>query len=254
MNTISGRCNLRCVYCMPAEGIKLLKHSDILSFDEIIEVAEFGAKNGINKIRITGGEPLVRKNIVELVRMISKIDEIEEVAMTTNGVYLNEYANDLADAGLKRVNISLDTIDPLKYAKITRGGDINRVFKGIAAAKKAGLEPIKINCVVDNNSQEKDAVDIRAFCKENNLNARFIRKMDLTNGKFWKVEGGEGGDCNICNRLRLTSDGMIKPCLFDDQEYNVRELGVEKAFKMAISLKPKCGTLNHINKFHNIGG
>jgi len=239
---------------MPAEGIKLLKHSDILSFDEIIEVAEFGAKNGINKIRITGGEPLVRKNIVELVRMISKIDEIEEVAMTTNGVYLNEYANDLADAGLKRVNISLDTIDPLKYAKITRGGDINRVFKGIAAAKKAGLEPIKINCVVDNNSQEKDAVDIRAFCKENNLNARFIRKMDLTNGKFWKVEGGEGGDCNICNRLRLTSDGMIKPCLFDDQEYNVRELGVEKAFKMAISLKPKCGTLNHINKFHNIGG
>ncbi len=252
--SVTDRCNLRCKYCMPAEGIKLLSHDDILSFDEILEVVKEGEKLGIDKVRITGGEPLVRKNIVKLVEMISKVEGIKDLSMTTNAFFLDKYAQPLAEADLHRVNISLDTLDPIKYAEITRGGDLNQVLKGIAAAKNAGLTPIKINCVIENNNQEHDAKEVLAFCKANDLECRFIRKMDLATGRYWKVEGGEGGDCSICNRLRLTSNGMIKPCLFDNQEINVRELSPMKAIKMAVSLKPRCGTLNHYNQFYSIGG
>lgn len=239
---------------MPAEGVTMMKHEDILSFEEIIEIVRVGVDIGIEKVRITGGDPLVRKNIESLVYEIAKIDRIKDLAMSTNGVLLDRYAGILADAGLHRVNISLDTLDPEKYSYITRGGDLNKVLRGIEAAQKAGLLPVKINCVVERSSDESDARSVKKFCKENDLEVRFIHRMDLKNGSFTIVEGGDGGNCIRCQRLRLTANGKIKPCLFNDLEYDVRELGAKKALKLAIENKPECGTMNNYNMFHNIGG
>ncbi len=252
--SVTDRCNLRCVYCMPAEGIQLMQHDEILSFDEILEVVNAAVEQGIDKIRITGGEPLVRRGIVDLVRMIGQIKGVKDFGMTTNGIYLDKFAKPLFDAGLQRINVSLDTMNPEKYKALTRLGDINMVLNGIDAAKKAGLDPIKINCVIKESSKEKDAQEVSEFCIKNDLKIRFIREMDLEKGQFWKVQGGEGGSCQICNRLRLTSNGKIKPCLFSDLEYDVRELGVKQALNLALGNKPKSGTQSLINKFSNIGG
>jgi GTP 3',8-cyclase len=252
--SITDRCNLRCKYCMPEEGIKLLAHKDILTFDEILQVVKVGVKMGIDKIRLTGGEPLVRKGVVDLVRMIASVPGVKDLGMTSNGILLGQYAHDLKKAGLDRINISLDTLDAEAFKLLTRGGNIRRVFEGIRAAKSAGLEPVKINCVVWNNSQEKDAQDVARFCKENGLQVRFIHQMDLATGEFSIVEGGEGGDCTHCNRLRLTSNGKIKPCLFSDMEFDVRELGIENAFLAALADKPKCGSVSKSGSFYNIGG
>jgi cyclic pyranopterin phosphate synthase len=128
------------------------------------------------------------------------------------------------------------------------------VIKGIEAAKNAGLRPIKINCVVKESELENDAQAVAAFCEQHDLNIRFIREMDLEKGTFWKVKGGDGGNCSNCNRLRLTSNGKIKPCLFSDLEYDVRKLGAKKAIEMAIGNKPLSGTICKINRFSNIGG
>jgi len=252
--SVTDRCNLRCRYCMPEDGIQLLKHEDILSFDEIVEVVRQGVVLGITKIRLTGGEPLVRKGIVGLVSMIAKVPGIEDLAMTTNGQLLAEFAQPLAEAGLMRVNISLDTVDPEKYNRITRGGDLSKVISGIEAAKQAGLVPVKINCVIANSPDEPDAVGVSDFAKENGCEVRFIYQMNLKEGSFSVVEGGDGGDCDRCNRLRLTANGKVKPCLFGEEEYDVRELGIEKAIQLAVVNKPACGTKNHRNDFYNIGG
>ncbi len=239
---------------MPAEGIKLLEHKDVLTFDEIVAVVKTSVEYGIDKIRLTGGEPLVRKGIVDLVAMIWNVLGVKDLSMTTNGILLEKYAQQLKDAGLQRVNISLDTIRPEKFKEITRVGDISQVFAGIEAAKKAGLSPIKINCVVWESSEEKDAQEVANFCRENDLQVRFIHQMNLKTGEFSVVEGGEGGNCKNCNRLRLTANGNIKPCLFNDLAYNVRELGVEEAFLLAIRNKPRVGTYNKSGDFYNIGG
>ncbi len=252
--SVTDRCNLRCTYCMPGEGIKLLDHNKILSFEEIVEIVRVGVSLSINKVRLTGGEPLVRKGIVDLVRMISSVEGIEDLSMTTNGILLNDMAEPLAEAGLNRVNISLDTIDPLKYISITRNGGIEKVFKGIEAAKKAGLEPIKINCVIFKNESEQNVRNVARFAEENNLQIRYIHQMDLRTGEFSVVEGGEGGNCSICNRLRLTSDGYLKPCLFSELKYDVRKLGIKQAFQLALDNKPRCGTFNKSDDFYNIGG
>ncbi|MFC2097496.1 GTP 3',8-cyclase MoaA [Bacteroidota bacterium] len=252
--SVTDRCNLRCTYCMPEGGVESLNHKDILSYDEIVNIVKLAVKNGINKIRLTGGEPLVRKGICNLVQMISSVPGIEDLSLTTNGMLLDEYAEDLKKAGLNRVNISLDSVYPEKFRKITRGGDINLVFKGIKAAEKAGLLPVKINCVVLNSSLEKDAKEVAKYCKLNSLELRYIHQMDLQTGKFSIVEGGSGGDCKKCNRLRLTSNGYIKPCLFSDLGYNIREIGAEKAFNAAIQNKPECGSYSQSEKFYSIGG
>ena len=252
--SVTDRCNLRCVYCMPAEGIKLVSHDDILSFDEIIEVVKVAVELGVNKIRITGGEPLVRKGIVELVRMISEVDGVKDLSMTTNGILLPQFAVPLKEAGLQRVNISLDTIDPGKFKEITRGGDLEDVFRGIDSAKEAGLNPIKLNCVVWHSSSEPDAQGVKKYAEENGLKVRFIREMDLETGKYSVVEGGEGGNCEICNRLRLTANGLIKPCLFNAIGYSVRELGAREAIMKAVQNKPECGTVNGEGGFYNLGG
>ncbi len=252
--SVTDRCNLRCTYCMPEEGVESLPHKDIISFEEIIQIVKFGAENGVDKVRITGGEPLVRRGIVDLISMISKIDGINDISMTTNAILLEKFAQQLADAGLHRVNISLDTINPEKFKEVTRGGDINQVFKGIEAAKKANLSPIKINCVVMKSSDEPNAKEVKQYCIDNGLEHRFIHQMDLTTGEFSVVEGGSGGDCKTCNRLRLTANGKLKPCLFSNLEYDIRELGIEEAFNQAIGNKPEEGTLNDSNEFYNIGG
>ncbi|PLX03995.1 MAG: radical SAM protein, partial [Marinilabiliales bacterium] len=210
--SVTDKCNLRCKYCMPEEGVPLINNCDVISFEEIVEVVKFGVSKGINKIRITGGEPLVRRGIVELVRLLSGIEGVKDLAMTTNGILLSKYAERLKNAGLKRVNISLDTMNPDKYRDITRGGDIQKVFDGIEAAKLHGLLPIKLNCVVFKSSDEEDAREVSDFGARNDLAVRYIHRMDLKTGDFSIVDGGDGGNCAVCNRLRLTSNGMIKPC------------------------------------------
>ena len=252
--SVTDRCNLRCVYCMPEEGIKLMQHENILSFEEILAVVKKGVAKGITKVRLTGGEPLIRRGIVDLVGMIASIEGITDLSMTTNGILLAQFAKSLKEAGLNRVNISLDTISPSHYKKITRGGDIRRVFDGIRAAKEAGLQPVKINCVIFKNSNEPDAREVAAFCKENDLQIRFIHQMNLQTGEFSIVEGGKGGDCKNCNRLRLTANGDIKPCLFNEMAFNVKETGVNRAFDMAVMNKPRVGTKNKSGKFYGIGG
>jgi GTP 3',8-cyclase len=252
--SITDRCNLRCTYCMPAEGVKLMEHKDILSFEEIVEVIREAVALGITKVRITGGEPLVRKGVISLIEKIAAIRGIVDFGLTTNGILLTEYAADLANAGLHRINISLDTTDPEKYRTITRGGDIQKVFDGIEAAKKAGLTPVKINCVVRNSSDEPDAQAVRRYCHENGLEARFIHEMSLADGCFTIVENGHGGDCPKCNRLRLTAGGMIRPCLFSDIQFSTRELGIRNALEQAVGQKPEKGSVNVNGGFHNIGG
>ncbi len=209
---------------------------------------------GIDKIRLTGGEPLVRKDITELVGMISRVKGITDLALTTNGVLLKNFAVSLKEAGLQRVNISLDTLDQEKYKHITRGGDLKEVLEGIQAARDAGLDPIKINCVVFKSSDERDALLVKDFAAREGFQVRFIRQMDLESGEFSVVEGGEGGNCSICNRLRITANGMVKPCLFDNQEFSVRQLGAEEALMRAMHSKPQQGCSNSSGRFYNIGG
>jgi len=252
--SVTDRCNLRCTYCMPESGIDLLPHEDILTFDEITAFTKVAVANGVNKIRITGGEPLVRRGITTLVSMIASIEGILDFSLTTNGVLLSKYAEELKAAGLHRVNISLDTIDPFRYKEITRVGNIDDVFNGINAARKAGLLPIKVNCVIEKSLQEPDAIAVSEFCSRNGLEVRFIEHMNLANGTFSTVHGGEGGNCAVCNRLRLTANGKLKPCLFDNTEIDIRQHGFEASMMKAIELKPACGTINETNNFYNIGG
>lgn len=252
--SVTDRCNLRCRYCMPEEGIKLLHHNDILSYDEITGFTRIAVKNGVTKVRITGGEPLVRKGIVFLVSAIAKIDGINDLSMTTNGLLLKQFAGDLRHAGLQRINISLDTVDPEKFAYITRSDSLNDVLEGIDAAINAGLLPVKINCVVNESDRDKDAIGVAKYCRDKGLEIRYIRQMDLVNGRFSVVEGGTGGDCQICNRLRLTANGKLKPCLFNDIGFDIREQGYENAIRLAVEYKPECGSKNFTGEFYNIGG
>lgn len=252
--SVTDRCDLRCVYCMPAEGVQLLNHSDIMRFEEIIDVVKVASGMGVTKIRITGGEPLVRKGITQLLREIAGITGIDDLSLTTNGQNLAVMAPSLYEAGLRRINISLDTLDADRYRAITRGGEIQKTLDGIRAAKQAGMNPVKINCVVEKSSDEEHAVAVKSFCLDEGLEVRFIRKMNLETGEFSIVEGGSGGDCERCNRLRLTAHGKIKPCLFNDIEYDVRELGPEGALRMAIRHKPACGSHSMNNRFNLIGG
>lgn len=252
--SVTDRCNLRCTYCMPPGGVPMLTHNDILRYDEILEVVKYAVKNGVDKIRITGGEPLVRKGIVELVTLIAQIPGVRDFGMTTNGLLLDRFAVLLKKAGLHRVNISLDTTDPVKYSEITRGGDIRKVFDGIEKAKEVGLRPVKLNCVIENSSTEYHASLVKKYARDNGLQVRFIHLMDLDKGYFRQVEGGQGGNCSQCNRLRLTSDGFIKPCLFSPKSYSVRELGPAEAIRLALENKPLCGSRLPEGNFYNIGG
>jgi len=251
--SVTDRCNLRCVYCMPPGGVPSIPHEQVLSFEAIRDIVQEAVYLGIRKVRLTGGEPLVRRGVVTLVSMLAAIDGICDLAMTSNGILLREFAVPLANAGLHRVNISLDAIAPGRYAEVTRGGDVHRVLDGIAAAREAGLTPVKLNCVVQHSPEEPDALAVARFAREQGLELRFIRRMNLSAGEFSTVIGGRGGDCPRCNRLRLSSDGQIHPCLFSDLAFDVREYGPAEALRRAVAAKPESGRSSQ-KSFHAIGG
>jgi GTP 3',8-cyclase len=252
--SVTDRCNFRCGYCMPSHDFEMLDHDDILRYEEIMQVATAAAKMGFNKMRVTGGEPLVRRNIEALIRDLAALPGVDDLSMTTNAHLLAGKAEGLVAAGLNRVNISLDAIDPDRFRTITGGGEIEPVLAGIRAAARAGLHPIKLNCVCEDSSQEPDARDVAAFALSEGHQVRFIKRMDIAEGSFSVVEGGEGGNCPSCNRLRLSSDGNIRPCLFSNLSYSVRELGAEEALIRAISGKPRAGTSADVHWMRGIGG
>jgi len=252
--SVTDLCNLRCRYCRPAEGVPLLSHDDILSYEEIAEFTVEAVNMGITKVRLTGGEPLVRKGIVSLVEMLGEVRGIEDLSMTTNGLLLSKFALRLKKSGVQRINVSLDAISPERYRHITRGGEIGDVLDGLEAAKRAGMSPIKINCVIDSSPGEPDASAVAEYANENGFQVRFIKKMDLATGRFAVVEHGGGGDCPQCNRLRLSADGWLRPCLFSDLRYNVRELGSLEALQRAVEAKPESGTFSLQTGMNQIGG
>ena len=186
--SVTDRCNLRCIYCMPDTGTIPIPHSETLRYEEIERIVRVAAGMGLRKIRITGGEPLVRKNITHLIRLLSAIEGIEDLSLTTNGIFLAEYAEELAEAGLRRVNISLDSLKPDRYREITRGGDIERVFKGIEAAQKAGLVPVKINMVPIRNLNEDEVGDFALMTLRDPLQVRFIEFMPFSGCGAWSPE------------------------------------------------------------------
>jgi cyclic pyranopterin phosphate synthase len=252
--SVTDRCNLACSYCRPEQLATASVRNEILDFGEITHIVQTVVPLGITKIRLTGGEPLVRKGMDRLVGMIAGTEGIREITMTTNGQLLAGMAGRLAGAGLNRVNISLDTLNRERYRKITRGGELHRVLKGIDAALETGLSPVKINCVVTPDTTMVEMESLKKFCLVKGLHIRFIRQMNLGTGKFWKVEGGEGGHCRICNRIRLTADGRFIPCLFSEKEFSIREHGIVGAFTRAIGQKPERGRVNSRNTFYGIGG
>jgi cyclic pyranopterin phosphate synthase len=239
---------------MPEDGVPLLKHSDILSFEEIVRIVRTAVEMGITKVRLTGGEPLVRRDIVDLVKLLAGIDGIKDLSMTTNGLLLSDYAKDLVSAGLQRVNISLDTVDPGCYRRLTRGGEIQQVFEGISAALDSGLKPIKLNCVLSSHSTDADIQGVQEYGQQNGLEVRIIQQMTFSTGCFSIVQGGTGGDCRQCNRIRLSSDGKIRACLFSDVFYDTRHLGPCEAIRRAVLHKPESGKPCGHSAMQAIGG
>lgn len=303
--SLTDRCNLRCIYCMPAEGVQQVPHEDILRFDEILRFARIAAEAGVRRVRLTGGEPLVRKGVVDLVRELHGIPGIDDISLTTNGILLEKFAPALREAGLTRVNISLDSLDSAQYAEITRGGNLDNVLAGIDAALAAGFNPVKVNAVAVRSLNQ----DYFAFAKmsiDRPLHMRFIEYMPVgdssgvcghgwgeedvisvdeirehineaarTEGlgelvevqgssrpdgggpaRYWEFPGAQGTVgfisplsrhfCNECNRLRLTSQGMLRPCLFSDDEFNAREVlrngtddDVRALLQQALGAKPE---------------
>jgi len=186
--SITDRCNLRCQYCMPKEGVSRFGHAEILKYEEILRIAELAVKKGINKIRITGGEPLVRKDALQLISQLSRLRGIEDLSMTTNGILLDEFAPALFQAGLKRVNISMDSLLPEKYRQITCGGELSRVWAGMAAARAAGIAPIKINVVAIAGFNDTEILDFARLTIQDPLQVRFIEFMPIGFFSEWRPQ------------------------------------------------------------------
>lgn len=308
--SLTDRCNLRCQYCMPAEGVAWKDHTEILSYEEIERLTRIAAEEGIGKIRLTGGEPLVRAGVPEFVRSLMQLPGLESVALTTNGTLLPRYAEELRDAGLTRVNISLDSLDPDVYREITRGGKLEDALAGIESAFAAGFDPVKLNVVVV-RSLEQDLLGFAKMTLERPMHVRFIEYMPVGEAEEGAGCHGESGGwtrsdtvpsdevldriseageaaglgslipvaradapggwgparyyrfadsigtvgvisplshhfCAECNRLRLTADGRLRPCLFSDAELDVREVlrtgtdeDVRTVVKQALHDKPE---------------
>lgn len=255
--SVTDRCNLRCVYCMPAEGVPYVSHQEILSFDEIARICRIGAELGITKLKLTGGEPLVRRGLAELLKMLKKIPGIEQVTLTTNGTLLKEQINELVSGGLDSVNISMDTLDADKYREVTRGGSVEKVLEGLDAAAEFPELRVKINCVPLKGADDEEYIRLALLAKEGKADVRFIEMMPIGMGKVFAGQSGEEiysileqayGEaegyngrlgngpavymqfpgfqkqvgfisavshqfCGSCNRVRLTSEGYLKPCL-----------------------------------------
>ena len=254
--SVTDRCNLRCTYCMPEAGIELKNHADILPYEKIVSIAAVAARMGIHKIRLTGGEPLVRKNIAFLVRELKVIPGVSEVSMTSNGTILDLLAEELKQAGLDRLNISLDTLDAGKYRRITRNGDIERVFSGINQALKQSFKQIKINMVLLPGFNDNEVENMKSFCLERGLVLQRINHYSLRN--LASVDSGFTAErplpCNSCNRLRLTADGKLTPCLFSDQEIAVDFFDMQGSFEKAVQAKPGHGVACRSRENWQIGG
>lgn len=268
--SVTDRCNLRCVYCMP-EQVEFMPRERLLSFEEIARFVAIVAPLGVDKIRLTGGEPLLRKDLDVLVRMLVAIEGVSDVGMTTNGMLLEPMAGRLREAGLERINISLDTLDPVRFERLARRPGLDAAVAGVHAAKRAGFDPIKLNAVVIRGFNEDDVAPLARFARELGMEMRFIEYMPLDAGHLWEREkvfyageildvigrevaplapaagqdprapalaydyldgGGRVGlissvsrpFCGSCNRLRLTSDGKLRNCLFALDETDVRDL------------------------------
>ena len=262
--SITDRCNLRCTYCMPEEGVESMPHEELLSYEELFIAIEKFVELGVKKLRITGGEPLVRKDVVKFIEKVASLNKLEDIAMTTNGILLKELAIPLKKAGLHRVNISLDTMNPERYRYMTRGGDLRTVIDGINVAKEAGLK-IKINCVVNKGINDDEIGQFIQLTKEWGVDVRFIELMPIgqniqyaqdhfysnemilsqfpelkevkaedisSPARYYQLEGAQGkvglisplscNFCAYCNRLRLTPDGKLKPCLHSDIEIDLK--------------------------------
>lgn len=186
--SVTDRCNLRCKYCMPEEGVEKLEHSDILRLEEIDKIVGHMAFLGIDKIRLTGGEPLVRSGIVDLIKMLHGHEEVREITMTTNGILLADMAEALKEAGLRRVNISMDSLNPLRYHAMTRGGDLSKVLEGIEAAKRVGLTPIKINVVLIKGFNDDEISDFVNLTLDDEIDVRFIELMPIGEVATWSQD------------------------------------------------------------------
>jgi len=251
--SVTDKCNLRCFYCMPEEGIPRKRHSDFLSLEAMAEVVSEAAGLGIRKVRLTGGEPLIKRGIVDLIAMIKGVDGLEHLAMTTNGTLLEQYAADLKQAGLDSLNISLDTLDELKYRTISRGGDIRQVLRGIEAARAAGF-PLKINMVVFKDTRPDERARMGRFCREKNIKLQMINHFSLGKRNHGDYRFDRPPDCSACNRIRLLADGHLKPCLHSDEEIKVDFKDIKGSLIRAVNGKPEKGL--HCSKRHmiEIGG
>jgi cyclic pyranopterin phosphate synthase len=290
--SVTDRCNLRCVYCMTEEGVETYPEECLLSHGELVTVVTAAAALGVNKVRITGGEPLVRPGLPALVKAVKDIPGIEDLSLTTNGILLEKYASELAANGLNRVNVSLDSMRAGRYAEITRGGDIGRVFRGIDAAERAGLRPVKINMVPVRGLNDDEIEDFARLTLAADRNVRFIEFMPFGRGARWSEDKCVGIDemlqrveavaplepvklrkhgparyyrfigapgvigfisavthhfCGECNRLRLTSDGKLRPCLYSESEIDLRgplrngasPEEIKRLLKLAVEVKPE---------------
>ncbi len=250
--SVTDRCNLRCYYCMPSDGIIKKKHSQIISYENILKITEQSVKAGIKKIRLTGGEPLVRKDIENLVKGISQTKGIEEVCMTTNGTLLSEKAAVLKKNGLDRVNVSLDTLDAGRYREITGVGDIKDVLKGIYSAIDEGIR-VKINMVVLDDTRREDIERMRSFCAELEVSLQLINAFSLKNSKMDGIFD-RPPKCEHCNRIRLLSDGKLKPCLHSDIEVEVDYDDIFGSIVKTINMKPERGYICLKRDMNEIGG
>ncbi len=282
--SVTERCNLRCRYCMPEDGVCKKQHEDMLTEDEMIDAVEAAVSLGLHKLRITGGEPLVKKNIVSLCRRAAAVPGLEELCLTTNGTLLPELAKPLKEAGVHRLNISLDTLDEEKYAWITRRGSLAQALAGIEAAYAAGFDRLKINAVLVGGFNDDEIPALAELTRQYRADVRFIELMPMyDSGDFgpesylpgrrvlellpelapmpqddgvaqlYRLPGAQGSIglisavsqhfCAKCNRIRLTADGKLKPCLHSDQEFSIKGLdrdGMRAMMERAILAKPAC--------------
>jgi cyclic pyranopterin phosphate synthase len=241
---------------MPGEGVPLKPREEILSYEQIEAISREAAGLGITKVRLTGGEPLIRRDIQRLVAQLARIEGIEDLAMTTNGTRLGAMAAALKENGLHRVNISLDSLDPDRYRRTTRGGDIARVLEGIDAAVSAGLSPVKINMVLMQDTTGGEIARMRHFCREKGLLLQTIDHFRLRDRseRSTQLPVDRPPACRDCNRLRLTADGYFKPCLFSEAEIRVDLGNVRASILEAVARKPANGSHCRNRAMCQVGG
>ena len=291
--SLTDKCNLRCRYCMPEEGVCRRAHHEMMNEDEVVTAVEVAASLGIHKIRLTGGEPLVKKNIVSICRRVAAVEGIREVCLTTNGLLLPKKAKELREAGVKRLNLSLDTLNPEKYAYITRIGRMEDFKAGLEAALEAGFEKVKINAVLIGGFNDDEIEGLANLTMQYPVDMRFIELMPIRShdefgesayvpcsrvleklpqvlpvppdggvAKLYRLPGAKGNIglispinahfCGECNRIRLTADGKLKPCLHGAEEFSIKGLdydGMKAVFEQAIWNKPAWhGDLDAVNR------